>query len=122
MIACTTGTTSARVFDYAIRIVEFCLAAIFYTKTQTKFHVRAGVGTGPIIQGVLSGSKVSFDVWSDAVNMAARLQKKADSDTIMVDSKTYEMTNFKYDYRINQYEIKGKEGIQDCYALTRKKL
>jgi len=120
MVACTSGTTTTRVFDYAIRLCEFCWSAIQFTKNESKFHVRAGVGTGNIIQGVLSGSRVSFDIWSDCVNVAARLQKKADPDGIMVCNNTYNHTNFKYDFRINQLEIKGK-GIMDCYMLARKK-
>jgi adenylate cyclase len=36
--------------------------------------IRIGVASGPVMAGVIGRQKFSYDVWGDAVNLAARLE------------------------------------------------
>lgn len=65
MAVCTSS--GGMLFDYAVRMMEFGLEVIDFVKKSTQFHVRVGIATGPLIEGVLSGAKLSFDVWGDTV-------------------------------------------------------
>ncbi len=65
MAVCTSG--GGTVFDFAIRMMEFALEVVEFIKKNTQFHVRIGIATGQLIQGVLSGAKLSFDIWGDTV-------------------------------------------------------
>jgi len=38
-------------------------------------RLRAGINCGPVIAGVMGGSRLSFDVWGDTVNVAARMEE-----------------------------------------------
>ncbi|MGQ0672184.1 MAG: adenylate/guanylate cyclase domain-containing protein [Hyphomicrobium sp.] len=37
-------------------------------------HIRIGLASGPVMAGVIGRQKFSYDVWGDAVNLAARLE------------------------------------------------
>src|SRR5262249_36266496 len=37
------------------------------------FRMRIGIATGPVMAGIIGTRKFSYDVWGDAVNLAARL-------------------------------------------------
>lgn len=43
-------------------------------ETDLALHMRVGMASGPVISGVIGTRKFSFDVWGDAVNLAARLE------------------------------------------------
>lgn len=37
--------------------------------------LRIGINTGPVIAGVMDGQRISYDVWGDTVNVAARMEE-----------------------------------------------
>ena len=43
-------------------------------ETGLALHMRVGMASGPVISGIIGTRKFSFDVWGDAVNLAARLE------------------------------------------------
>lgn len=107
-------------YDHAVKMVEFCLDVIDYMKTTT-FGVRVGVSTGPMISGVLNGTKLSFDLWGDTVNVASRLEHVCPINRVCVSSQTYEETRFKYKFDpVQSREIKGK-GIMQYYFVQDRK-
>jgi class 3 adenylate cyclase len=119
MAVCTTGSENT-IFDYAIRIMEMIRCVRDYMdKHHTQYKLRIGVATGMLIQGVLSGSKLSYDVWSDTVNVASRLQHLASAGQVYVCARTYAQTHFKYHYsacntvNINAVPRKNKQ-IDKC--------
>src|SRR5262249_3540241 len=44
------------------------------TRLPAKWQVHIGINVGPVVAGVVGKRKYQFDVWGDAVNMAARLE------------------------------------------------
>ncbi|MCV2883896.1 hypothetical protein OE749_04225 [Aestuariibacter sp. AA17] len=50
--------------------------------------LRIGIASGPAITGIIGEDKFSFDVWGDTVNLAAKLEKHSESDTILICEKT----------------------------------
>jgi hypothetical protein len=39
------------------------------------WEVRVGIHCGPLVAGIIGSSKISFDVWGDSVNIAARAEQ-----------------------------------------------
>lgn len=49
-------------------------------------HVRIGLHTGPAIGGIIGEQKFSYDLWGEAVNIAARMEQLGEVDRIHVTS------------------------------------
>jgi len=47
-------------------------------------RIRIGVNSGPVLGGVISSKRLSYDYWGDTINVAARLQGLAYEDVITV--------------------------------------
>lgn len=39
------------------------------------WEIRIGIHMGPVVAGIIGGNKISFDVWGDSVNIAARAEQ-----------------------------------------------
>lgn len=39
------------------------------------WEIRVGIHMGPVVAGIIGGNKISFDVWGDSVNIAARAEQ-----------------------------------------------
>ncbi len=62
--------------ERAARLAIDMLAAVERLRSETglEIAVRIGLATGPVMAGVIGTNTFSYDVWGDAVNMAARLE------------------------------------------------
>ncbi|MDJ0612120.1 MAG: adenylate/guanylate cyclase domain-containing protein [Rhizobiaceae bacterium] len=60
--------------------------------------MRIGVATGPITAGVIGKAKFSYDVWSNTVNLAARLESHGEPGKIRVSQATYQALREKYEF------------------------
>lgn len=60
-------------------------------KNQILFNIRIGLHSGPVSAGVVGTKKFVFDVWGDAVNIAARMESNAEPGRINISNSTYEL-------------------------------
>jgi adenylate cyclase len=65
--------------DFAIRLARMALGmqeavAELRSRTGYQLDMRMGFATGPVMAGVIGRQKFSYDIWGDAVNLAARLE------------------------------------------------
>jgi adenylate cyclase len=65
--------------DHTERVVRLgldMLAAVKRLREETglELHIRIGIASGPVMAGVIGMRKFTYDVWGDAVNLAARLE------------------------------------------------
>jgi adenylate cyclase len=55
------------------------------------FHeMRIGIHTGPVVAGVIGKNKFAYDIWGDAVNLAARLEEHGEPGRVNVSKATAE--------------------------------
>lgn len=52
--------------------------------------IHIGIGTGPVVGGVIGVKKFIYDVWGNAVNVASHLSGEAGNGGILVDAQTHE--------------------------------
>jgi class 3 adenylate cyclase len=63
---------------------------------EIPFDIRIGVHTGPLVAGIVGTRKFAFDIWGDAVNLAARMEQNCDPGKINISEKTYELVKNKF--------------------------
>ncbi len=87
--------------DHPQAVADLALAMIrevqrFNFECNTSLNIRIGVGTGPLVAGVIGRKKFSYDIWGDTVNIACRLESTAQPGTIQVNEAAYERLKGQY--------------------------
>lgn len=62
-----------------LRVVERLNA-----ETGHDLKMRIGIASGPVLAGVIGSHKFSYDVWGDAVNLAARLENASTPGRVLI--------------------------------------
>jgi adenylate cyclase len=103
------------VHDYSAAICSLALDMRDYMKelsaTQpAPLNIHVGIGTGPVVAGVIGIKKFIYDLWGDTVNIAARVTGEAGADVILVDVMTYRRVRhlFEFEGPRTLTDVKGK--------------
>jgi class 3 adenylate cyclase len=82
-------------------------------RTGERIEIRIGIGTGPIVAGVIGKRKFIYDMWGDTVNVAFRLAADAAAGVVQVDLTTYRRLQHRFRFdEVNEVDIKGKGRMQ----------
>lgn len=57
------------------------------------WEIRIGIHMGPLVAGIIGSSKISFDVWGDTVNIAARAEQGTKPGSITITKNIVEAVN-----------------------------
>ena len=87
-------------------------------RTGERVQIRIGIGTGPIVAGVIGKKKFIYDMWGDTVNVAFRMAADAVPGTAQVDAMTYRRLQgrFRFD-QAHEVDIKGKGRMQVYHLI-----
>ena len=83
--------------------------------------LRMGLASGPVVAGVVGARKFFYDVWGDAVNVAARMESTDVEGRIQVPQSVYE--RLKEEYVLEErgdVDIKGKGLMHTWYLVGRR--
>ncbi|MBO0864372.1 MAG: adenylate/guanylate cyclase domain-containing protein [Mycobacterium sp.] len=83
--------------------------------------LRIGLATGPVVAGVVGSRRFFYDVWGDAVNVAARMESTDAVGRIQVPEAVYE--RLKSDFALEErgeVNVKGKGMMRTWYLVGRK--
>ena len=112
--------------DYSAALVD--LALEMRDLLQRDFHVnemrlevRIGIGTGPVVAGVVGKKKFIYDLWGDTVNIASRITSEGVPGMVQVDETTYRRLRERFDFLEPQtLYLKGK-GDMVVYRVVGRK-
>ncbi|MBE7380084.1 MAG: PAS domain S-box protein [Leptolyngbya sp. SIO1E4] len=97
--------------------------AQFKRQDDSPFQLRIGIGTGPVVAGVIGLKKFSYDLWGDAVNVASRMESQGVANTIQVTAEVHEHLKNHYHFEERGIiNVKGKGEMMTYWLLGRKAL
>ncbi len=112
--------------DHAEAIAEMALDMLSAIKALnvelgTKFDLRIGINSGPVVAGVIGTKKFIYDLWGNSVNTASRMESHGIPGRIQVSIYTYQLLEDIYDFEDRgPIEIKG-QGEMRTYLLCGRK-
>jgi len=120
------GGLNEEIDDYAAAIADMAIAMRDllrrdFSVNASHLEVRIGIGTGPIVAGVLGKKKFIYDLWGDTVNLASRITSEGVPGMIQCDTTTYHRLVTSFDFHEPQtIYLKGK-GNMTVYRLIGRK-
>jgi adenylate cyclase len=111
---------------YADSIADMALemrnmVANFQPVNGGRLEIRIGIGTGPVVAGVIGVKKFIYDLWGDTVNIASRITTDGQAGSIQVDTTTFKRLQSRYQFDDGQtIQAKGK-GLMQSYRLISKR-
>ena len=121
-MACAGLDTGAHI-HYADAVASMALEMIqrvdeYRKRTGERVQIRIGIGTGPVVAGVIGKKKFIYDMWGDTVNVSFRLAADAPPETVQVDLTTHRRLYNRFRFEpVQEMEIKGK-GRMQVFQLT----
>ena len=109
--------------DFAHRLARMALAmqeTVRDVREESGYEIdmRMGLATGPVMAGVIGRQKFSYDIWGDAVNLAARLENTSIPGRIHICPLTREKLGEEFEVEARgAVEIKGL-GAQSTWFLV----
>ena len=80
-----------------------------------------GLHTGPVMAGVVGRKKFTYDIWSDAVNVASLMESTGEAGRIVISESTYHCVKDEFECE-RRGPIEGKnKGVLDSHFLNRSK-
>lgn len=76
-------------------MVEFALALMsvldqINRESFQRFRLRIGLNHGPVIAGVIGAQKPQYDIWSNTVNVASRMDSTGVTNRIQVHTSMFD--------------------------------
>jgi class 3 adenylate cyclase len=124
MVAGGINTTASA--DYTAAIADLALAmrdllARDFAINTAHLEMRMGIGTGPVVAGVVGKRKFIYDLWGDTVNLASRITSEGVPGMIQCDTTTHRRLSDRFDFHEPQtIYLKGK-GNMTVYRLIGRK-
>ncbi len=112
--------------DYSDAVADMALAMRDllrrdFTVNESHLEVRIGIGTGPVVAGVVGKKKFIYDLWGDTVNIASRITSEGVPGMIQVDATTYRRLKDRFDfYEPQTIYLKGKGNMEVHRMIGRK--
>ncbi|MCK9379932.1 MAG: adenylate/guanylate cyclase domain-containing protein [Sulfuritalea sp.] len=114
-----TSDYSAAIADMAVAMRDMLRRD--FSVNASQLEIRIGIGTGPIVAGVLGKKKFIYDLWGDTVNIASRITSEGVPGMIQCDTTTYHRLAASFDFHEPQtIYLKGK-GNMTVYRLIGRK-
>jgi len=111
--------------DHADRLANMALDMLAEKEAVAEhfgvtIRMRLGLASGPIMAGIIGTRKFSYDVWGDAVNLAARLESSGEPERVQLSAEArVALTSFDCEPR-GEIDIKGVGPLETWFLLRRR--
>ena len=87
------------------------------------FEMRIGINSGEVVAGIVGIKKFAYDIWGDAVNIAARMESNGEVGKVNISESTYNQVkdDFECEYR-GEIQAKGKGKINMYFAEPKSRI
>ena len=107
----------------AAALLALDMRAAMQTTTWLGRHdlaLRIGIGSGPVVAGVIGRKRFLYDLWGDAVNTASRMESHGTPGEIQITRDTYELLKDEFACRPRgMVSVKGKGEMPTWYLDAR---
>ncbi len=109
--------------DHATLIVKLALGfadelVAFRKEKNLDINFRIGINSGSVIGAIIGKSKFHYDVWGDAVNLAARMESHGVPGRIQITTRTKNLLGGKFNCEARgKIEVKGK-GLVEAWLIA----
>ena len=116
-MACAGLDTGAQI-HYAEAVAGMALdmqarMSDYRRRSGERVELRIGIGTGPVVAGVIGKKKFIYDMWGDTVNVAFRMAADAPVNGIQVDFTTHRRLQGRFEFGpAHEVDMKGKGRTQ----------
>jgi adenylate cyclase len=111
--------------DHAAILADLALNMMRVAQSNTsttgpKLTFRMGINTGPVIAGVIGTTRLHYDVWGDAVNVASRLESHGVPGKIQIGRTTHDAIYDRFHcVHRGAIPIKGKGQVDTWFLEDR---
>jgi class 3 adenylate cyclase len=114
------GAPQARA-DHAVAAIEFALAALAAVASWREangidLEARVGLASGAVVGGIIGQRRITFDLWGDTVNTAARMESSGVPGRIHLAASTRELLGDAYGFEELHLDVKGL-GAMTTYLI-----
>jgi class 3 adenylate cyclase len=110
---------TAAIADLALEMNTLLLRD--FAVNTAHLEMRMGIGTGPVVAGVVGKKKFIYDLWGDTVNLASRITSEGVPGMIHCDVATHRRLADRFEFNEPQtIHLKGK-GNMTIYRLLGRK-
>jgi len=81
-------------------------------------EMRIGIHTGPVMAGVIGKNKFAYDIWGDAVNLAARLEEHGEPGHVNISGATKEAVKHLFTATHRGKKEVHNKGMVDMYFIV----
>lgn len=85
---------------------------------EESWDLRIGINTGETIAGVIGTKRFAYDIWGNAVNVAARMEAACETDKINISGVTYDFIEPYFDCTYRGKILAKNKGEIDMYYVN----
>jgi len=111
-----------KVIEAALDIRDFMLRFEEERRKENRlfFEIRLGIHIGNVVAGIVGTKKFVYDIWGDAVNIAARMEDGSDEGKVNISGTTYEFVKDHFACTYHGKIAAKNKGEVDMYFVERK--
>lgn len=89
--------------------------------SDKQLAVRIGINSGRVVAGVIGNRKFAYDLWGDAVNIAARMEETSEPGRVQVTDAFADLLRDRFVFEARgETNVKGKGGVRTSFLVGEK--